>query len=162
MARVQHFLLVIPLCFACFSGSGPASGDGGADAAADTGVDVPVPLDGCAPTTDGGAPTWTALYADFFGPAGQGNCSLKVGCHADNTGGGAIWMCGPTQATCWQGMQGNVDLCDPSASKVLFMLRKASDPGAIGKMPQEPTTVTFSDTDLARIRAWIAAGAKND
>lgn len=161
MARLPHLLLVLPLAGACFLGKGAGDGDGGSDAAAtDAGKDAPG--DACVLESDAGAPTWTALYADFFGPAGVGNCSLKIGCHADNTGGGAIWTCGPTKDTCWLGMQNNVTVCDAAGSKVLLMLRKASDPTVPGKMPQEPTTVTFSDTDLARIRAWIAAGAKND
>ena len=117
--------------------------------------------DACALGPDADAANWSALYTDFFGPAGTGNCSLKTGCHADNVGGGAIWICGPTRDTCWQGMQANVTVCDAASSKVLAMLRKTGDTTP-GKMPQEPTTVSFSDADLSRVRAWIAAGAKND
>lgn len=167
MARYRHLLLVLPLAGACTAAAGPANVDAGADAAPtkDAALDAAADGDGAcglSPDPDAGKSTWSDLYANFFGPTGAGNCSLKSGCHADSVGGGAIWICGPTKATCWQGMQANVDVCDPSASKVLFMLRKATDPSAVGKMPQEPTSVTFSDADLARVRAWIAAGAKND
>jgi hypothetical protein len=36
------------------------------------------------------------------------------------------------------------------------------DGGVIGIMPYFPENVVFSDDDMARVSAWIAAGAQND
>jgi hypothetical protein len=112
----------------------------------------------CAP--DGGA-TWTDLYRDCFSPEHAG-CGGTSDCHADAThGGGAIWTCGATAESCFVGIKTLV-LTDPShvdESELLVRLRKA--PGDPSLMPLG-TSFVFAPDDVARIRKWIADGAKEN
>jgi hypothetical protein len=64
-------------------------------------------------SAEGGAPTWTGLYADYFGPSGQASCTAQSSCHGAASELGAQtsgFVCGATKESCWQGMtQGIVD-----------------------------------------------------
>lgn len=128
--------------------------------------------------TDAAGATWAALYADMFGPASIGQCgdatrtgtNGTISCHHDPTGSGAQasgFVCGDTQQSCFDGITspnanflGNqvVVPCSPETSYLMQVLRH--DGGGI--MPFYPETAVFSDADMARIRAWIAAGAQNN
>lgn len=153
--------IAVAVGLACSSG-GDVKPDAGVDAAPiDAKADVPT-VDGSACTNDGGAATWTQLYTDYFGPGGKGQCGKASGCHLDSTGGGQFWICGSTKQSCYQGMQNNVIPCDATGSKMPAILRKVSEPFAPGKMPADPTSVTYDDNDVAKISSWINAGAKND
>ena len=132
---------------------------------------------GCIPTADANA-TWTALYKDLFGPASIGQCgsATRTGqngttsCHQDGTGNGAQasgFICGTTQQDCYTGItnpaaqfigQQVVVACSPCGSYLTQVLRH--DGGGI--MPFYPEDAVFSDDDMARVSAWIAAGAQND
>lgn len=129
---------------------------------------------GCA-THDGGGSetTWISLYEDCFGPGkGAANCGA-AGCHAQpGTGGGDVWVCGATKDSCYQGIRAqahpplaavvSLDV-PPDETRLLKILRKASpDGGTDTFMPQGQYNYVFTPQDLARIRAWIAAGALND
>jgi hypothetical protein len=52
--------------------------------------------------------TWTCLYANCFGPAGQASCSTAQGvCHNSPSQTGAQisgFVCGETQQSCWEGI----------------------------------------------------------
>ena len=127
--------------------------------------------------------TWTALYADLFGPASIGQCgdATRTGqngtssCHQDTGGAGAMasgFICGKTQQDCYDGItnpaanflgQQVVVACSPCGSYLTQVLRHGDGDGGItGIMPIQPDNVVFSDDDMARVSAWIAAGAKND
>ncbi len=130
--------------------------------------------DACVPT-DAQDSTWSSLYADFFGPTGTAQCgdttrsdgTSTSSCHHDATGNGALasgFICGDTSDSCYQGITSPsaqfagervVAACQPSQSFLLTILRH--DGGGI--MPLYPASVAFSDADMARVRAWIAAGA---
>ena len=122
--------------------------------------------------------TWTALYKDLFGPAGIGQCgdTTRTGvngttsCHHAAGDNGAVasgFICGDTQQSCYDGItspQANfigqqvVVACSPCGSYLTQVLRH--DGGGI--MPYFPENVVFSDGDMARVSAWIAAGAQNN
>lgn len=111
------------------------------------------------PLPDGGpAPTWSTLYASYFGPATIGHCG-NSGCHAKQNN--HLWC--PDKATCWQSLvdNGYVDPSDPRASTL-------GDPNATilswfgtgAPMPQDSQHPNQAAVDA--IEAWLYAGAKND
>lgn len=60
-------------------------------------------------------PTWTSLYANYFGPLGQASCSpsTQSTCHGDPSQSGAQtsgFVCGSSKDACWQGMTAGVAL----------------------------------------------------
>jgi hypothetical protein len=181
--RLVHTLLPLPvvaasvIAFHATACDAPQTVQGG-DPLFDAG---PEPLPGCDSGCVASAPanaTWTALYKDLFGPAGIGQCgdATRTGqngttsCHQDGTGQGALasgFICGTTQQSCYDGItspsasfigQQVVLACSPCASYLTQVLRH--DGGGI--MPFYPETAIFSDDDMSRVSAWIAAGAKND
>ena len=142
---------------------------------------APEPPPGCDSGCLSQAPanaTWTALYKDLFGPASIGQCgdATRTGqngttsCHQKAGDNGAVasgFVCGDTQQSCYDGItspQANfvgqqvVVACSPCGSYLTQVLRH--DGGGI--MPFFPENTVFSDDDMARVSAWIAAGAKND
>ena len=128
---------------------------------------------GCAGPDASTDTTYTALYHDYFGPSGGANCSGTVGaCHGEASGAGALgsggFVCGAGQSDCFSGMSsGTADLLSASAtahpenSGLEVALRKASGTGT-DNMPLTPVSCVFSDDDIARISAWIQAGAQNN
>jgi hypothetical protein len=187
--RLSHALLPLPvfgaaLFVACFDapqnvdGGMPTfdaqsdpphpSSDGGDAGDGEAGCDVP----------DAANATWTALYADLFGPASIGQCGAatrgdtngSTSCHQDGNGNGAQasgFICGMTQGDCYAGITSPmatfigeqvVQPGDPCTSYLPQVLR--TDAGGI--MPFYPVAATFSSDDIARVNAWIAAGAPNN
>lgn len=127
--------------------------------------------------------TWPALYNDLFGPASIGQCgdATRTGqngtssCHHDPGGAGAIasgFVCGETQQQCFDGItnpaanflgQPVVVACSPCGSYLTQVLRHSDGEGGItGIMPIQPETAIFSADDMARVSAWIAAGANSN
>ncbi len=105
----------------------------------------------CAPS--GGGATYTDLYADFFGPCGQGSCSGQSGCHDNATETGALtsgFVCGGTQKSCWEGMTMGIpadaggvfppiappDAGDPTQTPLYGGLHKAKASG-LNNMPRK-------------------------
>ena len=147
---------------------------------------TPEPQPGCDSGCLSQAPanaTWTALYKDLFGPAGIGQCgdATRTGangttsCHQKSGDNGAVssgFICGDTQQSCYDGItspQANfigqqvVVACSPCGSYLTQVLRRSDGDGGItGIMPFYPENVVFTDDDMNRISAWIAAGAQNN
>jgi hypothetical protein len=165
-------LAAVGLAVACSSGT-PTTPDASADA---PGVESAASCKGAASDT-----SWTALYCDFFGPTAKGSCSGGAGfesnCHGRDDSAGTMaskFKCGLTKDECWAGTTtGDADMMGTvgSMTKLERTLRRdvcKTTPMApecrqpYNNMPLQPGTVTFTDDDLARIRAWVAAGAKND
>lgn len=135
------------------------------DAALDAGADVPVY------TLDAGV-TWHSLYADYFGPSGVASCSRGTICHGstseDGYKGSHHFLCpGDASAECYERItstgDGGVNVITPGASfseddlsEVLCQMH-----GTIGSMPLG-CVYDFTPTDVERISAWIAGGAKNN
>jgi hypothetical protein len=145
------------------------------------------PESNAACAADAGA-TWPNLYACYFGPNGQATCAGQNACHGsfDDPGGSLGFVCGDTPDSCYKGFttypwrQRTNDAGDlvvvtgdagavASAKAVELNLR---GPGLAGQMPCDltlaggiPTCDTqgraygFSSADIARINAWIDAGA---
>jgi hypothetical protein len=136
-------------------------------------VDQPNPS--CA--IDAGS-TWTALYACYFGTSGVANCSTLTQCHstAQAPGGAEGFVCGSTQDACYQGFTHYLATVGidagpaENASAVVMALRTA---GSGGTMPcasvvnglcnsSASNAYSFTADDVARINAWIDAGAPNN
>jgi hypothetical protein len=74
-------------------------------------------VQGGAPLTSQAActPTWTSLYATFFGPAGQASCSAQASCHGAASQSGAMtsgFVCGSSKEECWEGMTKGINPVD--------------------------------------------------
>lgn len=140
-----------------------ASLDGGApDAAGGPGPSGGPDADGGAgdPSADASAPapTWTELYTQYFGPGTPGHCSGTGGCHTNLRGG---FKCGTNKDECFAGLvaAGLVDPLNPTASSI-------GEVGASplvwlgGSMPIDAPAP--NPAAAAAVKAWVAAGARND
>jgi hypothetical protein len=116
----------------------------------------------------GDGSSFTDLYRDFFGPTGLASCSAHSICHVPN-GLGAVrsngYVCFPDQPTCWATMTNTIVPAGgtnmPETTTLYKALRKAPPTPVSGPMPFQ-STFAFCPNDLARIKAWIVAGAAND
>ena len=97
-----------------------------------------------------------------------GHCG-NAGCHATNADPGSLavgFTCGSTKDSCWMGVQApgsivpNGGTQTPESTKLYIYIRK-SPPDMSGTMPQNSDFALEAD-DLARLKTWIMAGAKND
>ena len=119
------------------AGAGPGPGPG------------PAPSDG---------PTWTELYTTQFGPGTPGHCSGTGGCHTNMRGG---FKCGTNKNDCYNGLvqAGLIDPANPAASK----LGDENESPLVwfgGGMPLDNSDL--NPEGAAAVKAWIAAGAKNN
>jgi hypothetical protein len=144
-----------------------AGDDAGNDAGDDAGADA-----GSAELTDpcldagdrGDGATFTDLYRDFFGPSGLASCGARSICHVPNGTGAQTsgYLCAPDAHGCWASMTSTIvpdgGSATPEATALYEALRKAPPTPGSGPMPRN-STFAFCPGDLARIRAWIAAGA---
>ena len=123
----------------------------------------------CQPGAMNGGTTWTDLYTCYFGPTGPDSCAGSPGnCHGTGGAGAqAAWLCGETSASCYMGMVAYSTLdppagkSDPTSSGLYMVLCQVNDAGVMtGVMPEFcPTSAWLYPADMARIAAWIAAGA---
>ncbi len=160
---------------ACVAAGGCVDAGSGQDAGTvDTGsVDTGPPPNPCADAGyrgEGG--TFTDLYRDFFGPPEAGpalaSCAARPICHVPKGTGELIthgYQCFPDQATCWKSMTSTIvpmgGSASPEDTTLYKALRKGPPSTTSGPMPKD-SEFTFCADDLARIRTWIANGAKND
>jgi hypothetical protein len=143
-------------------------------------------LTACGAST--GDATFTALYADFFGPCGRASCSGQSSCHGAASQLGATvsgFVCGTSQSSCWQGMTMGIpadagglfppivspDAGDVTQTQLWMGLHKAGATTGLNNMPcgnalqlcpKAQATYTFTADDLARIAAWFQQGAQNN
>jgi len=114
-----------------------------------------------APLPDGGAaPTWSYVYATYFGPGSLGHCG-NSGCHdiVNNH-----FMCGTTAATCYQGLLDGmlIDTTNPTSSRLVDPNRTPlSWYNTGGGMPYD-MNFDPNATAGADIGAWVFAGAMNN
>ncbi len=129
--------------------------------------------------------TWTYLYACYFGPTASAHasgCSAQPQCHGAMTGTGAGssgFVCGATQAECYQGMRmskeqflptlvpsGATDFTATTLYQTLY--KDGTDAGgANNNMPVTtfggpPVMPGFTAAELGCIGAWVSAGAPNN
>jgi hypothetical protein len=122
----------------------------------------------CAPNP-GKDDTWAYLYGCYFGPSGVASCTFTAGgCHGGPSELGTQftngYICGSDPTACWQTMtsSGTVSASSDPTSTTLFTVLRTQATGEATLMPLAPTSVVFESGDMARIAAWIIAGAKND
>ena len=154
----------------------PAAADAGApvDAAAEAALDAATcpPL---GPVT--GATTWTSLYADFFGPTGKASCAGDGACHGGPTQEGtkaAFYLC-DSKDGCYKSMRSktgvsttdsnlvrDADVAAPKKAALFGILRVTKEDCTVsGFMPKRPP-YRLTREEVARIEAWIPAGANDD
>lgn len=118
----------------------------------------PLMADPCQPGGANGGNRWQDLYACYFGPTGVVSCEGMADCHgaADQTGSKAsLFVCNPgaDPAPCWQSMTSALVM-----TKILLPVLCKSGGGLMPKnCPHR-----LEPGDLARITAWIQAGALNN
>lgn len=150
VGTAQNELAVYGLVAGNPAPDGGAPPDAGPDAAPDSG-----PVTG--PVT-GPAPTFTQIYTQWIGPGTPGHCSGTAGCHTSTRGG---FKCGSSKADCFTGLVG-AGLVTPSNGAQSPIGIPGQSPLAWlgGGMPLDNDAP--NPAGAAAIRAWVAAGAKND
>ena len=131
------------------------------------------------------SPTWTFLYATYFGPRQTGGCGAAPGCHQTASDWGVVvgvneadgdvfgpsgFLCGTTQEECYQGLlHATPPLVStsyaesPIAAPLYQSLYAGGAPGAtFNNMPGLPVGYTFTPSDLALIAQWIRNGAPDN
>jgi hypothetical protein len=109
----------------------------------------------------GPPPTYTDLYAKYFGPGTPGHCG-NSNCHL-GTPVVHVWICGSTRDTCHAGMVkvGLIKPSDPTHSLIIDPLNSPlSWFNPNGPMPKDnpgPNPAAMQD-----IAAWVAAGAQDN
>jgi hypothetical protein len=138
--------------------------DSGSDAPPDDGGLLNATTD-CQPAGAHGGHRWQDLYACYFGPTGNVSCGSAAGCHSQSSDQGSIasnFVCNPTSDACWQSLTTSIvapdAASDPTMARLYSVLCKSDGSGA---MPQGCPTRLLTG-DLARVAAWIQAGAPND
>jgi hypothetical protein len=156
------------IVLACTAAPTEEGGTARFDAAPETVADD---ADVCSEDSDAGTgDTWASLYGDYFGPTGKASCAGTGVCHGDTSQAGyqgSGYVCPPTAAQCYAGITAAAaglvtpgpPVSDPTTTGLYGVLRKCAGGGS---MPKEPATVFFTAGDMARIDAWIAAGAPDD
>jgi hypothetical protein len=110
-------------------------------------------------TVEPNPPTWSYLYATYFGEGTPGHCGAS-GCHElANVGGGGKWVCGTSSDSCFQGMVQKklINLTNPPASDIASPGRSPLvwfnvDTGNMPKDNQVPNSCAARD-----IPAWLAS-----
>jgi len=169
---------LLGVCGCAVASGEVAGGDPLFDAAAPAPSDAGAGIDGPS--------TWTALYADYFGPTGVANCASLGSCHSGALGTGYLtsgfsYPLPPDKDGCWQGM--TTGICnpmpatgcpivvgggDPTATTLYKYLRKTAGCGTVAcNMPLNGKTFStpgyiFTPGDMARIAQWIKDGALNN
>ncbi|HLK37022.1 MAG TPA: hypothetical protein VKU41_09760 [Polyangiaceae bacterium] len=171
----------------CAVASGNVSGgdalfDGGAGASGSVST---ASTDAALADAPGCSPTWTALYADYFGPTGVASCTSLTSCHDNPAAEGTSFsgfLCGTTKDSCYQGVTGSscmnsamvpCPLVTSSGSPTmtgLYIWINKVDPTTgkhTGSMPLNGKTIAdkgyvFSQSDLKCITDWISQGAQNN
>jgi hypothetical protein len=161
---LSFFALVSTMsaCSATDTGSLHEPGSGVGDPASEpeaTGDDVTTATTDPAPSVDtAGAPTWTSIYALYFGPKSLGHCN-DAGCHVSSRGG---FKCGLDKTSCYDGLIAS-RLVSPASPARSLLGDKSRSPlswfGGSGSMPRRGASNPKASADIA---AWVNAGAKNN
>jgi hypothetical protein len=111
--------------------------------------------------------TWTELYNDFFGGHGRAACAGNGSCHGSSSQPGAgysKYVCPPDgdagKDTCYTTLMASGYVSSLITPPSMGVLRTVNCTGCA--MPATPQVYEFSQTDVNRISAWIAAGTPNN
>jgi hypothetical protein len=132
-------------------------------------------------------PTFTSLYANYFGPSGQATCTAQASCHGTAAASGAMtsgFVCGQTKESCWQGMTMGIpadaggvfppiappNAGDPTQTQLYGGLHKSKASGLnnmpcggnLVTCPSSGSTYTFTPDDLSCISTWLQQGAQDN
>jgi hypothetical protein len=129
------------------------------------------------------APTsWKGIYRDFFGKRSKASCAGNGTCHGEADKPGAKisnFVCADVDG-CYQSMRTakdpdprvstvalveDADIAHPEGAYLFRIIRYRTADGqtvANRGMPQIPSDFAYTPDDIARIQAWIKAGAKNE
>ena len=146
------------------AGTNPGDDAGNTDVdAGEPGTDAGSPSKDAGAGTDAGskdaggstAPTWTTIYADYFGAGSLGGCGSSS-CHESTQSG---FKCGTTKSTCYTGLvnAGFIDTKNPSEST--FISKTDSPVMWFNSNASMPIGGGASAKAKADIGAWVAAGA---
>ena len=106
----------------------------------------------------GVAPTWTQIYAQYMGPGTPGHCSGTGGCHTNARAG---FKCGTTKAECFAGLvQSGLVTPANGAQSPIAMDGQSPLVWLGGGMPLDDNAP--NPAGAAAVKAWVAAGAKNN
>ncbi|MDP9036138.1 MAG: hypothetical protein M3O50_15155 [Myxococcota bacterium] len=117
-------------------------------------------------TSGDAGPSWNDLYTTYFGPTGSATCS-GASCHQKGGAAEGFWACGSTASECWNGITVSVvpkgGATDATTTQLYTALRTPSCTAmaATCNMPLLNAFV-FQAADLAKVVAWIQAGAPNN
>jgi hypothetical protein len=169
MTRPTVPLLIMLALATSFAACARASGEiRGGEQEIDT---SPVPYIGCDATEGidaGTGDTWTDLHRDLFSAEGRAGCANPA-CHGSPQGKGVHKITCFDRANCresilaqgWVRLPGDQEF--PENSGFYGVLRHCDDDRkTVGFMPQQPESYYFSKASMARVRAWIAAGAPDN
>ena len=109
-----------------------------------------VTADGGGPGQSSPAPTWSAIYAQLLVNASSASNCMGSGCHDPGIEKGIDFS---TQEKGWSSIQKRLTPGAPDTSELIIDLKS-------GYMPQ--TKPQMPASDVARISAWIQAGAQDD
>lgn len=168
MMRPTALALTLLVLAASFAACAEASGEvtGGANElntqpATYIGCDVTESIDA------GSGTSWSEIHRDLFSATSAGGCA-GAACHGSDDGAGVKssgFKCADA-AACRQSILdfGLVmlpdDSTDPMNSALIGVLRRCDDSRkTLGFMPKQPASYYFSKASIARVSAWIAAGA---
>lgn len=104
--------------------------------------------------------SWTLLYNTVFGPNSASSCSANGGCHTNSQNG---FKCGKTKDSCYEGMVAAALVTpgpDAPSSRIVDPEKSPLCGSLGGTMPK--TGKCVSDSQIAKIQSWLAAGAPND
>jgi hypothetical protein len=173
-------LLIALASVACTGASGEVrGGDARFDAASPAPLVVPI----TEPTFADAPPTsWKGIYRDFFGRRSNASCAGNGTCHdAAGKPGSKVsnFICADVDG-CYRSLRTakdpdprvsvnalveDADITAPENAYLFKVVRFRTPDGNLvpGRgMPQLPSDFAYSADDIARIKAWIKAGAKND
>ncbi len=174
------FGLALSAPLACASASGDVhGGEARFDAASPDPLVAPI----SEPTfADAPASSWRGIYRDFFGRRSKASCAGNGTCHdAAGKPGSKVsnFICADVDG-CWKSLREDkdpdprvspvalVEAADSAAPDNAYLFRvvryRTPDGNLIPNrgMPQVPRDFAYSADDVARMQAWIKAGAKND
>lgn len=104
------------------------------------------------------APTWTQVYTQLLGAGTPGHCSGTGGCHTNLRGG---FKCGTNKADCYTGLvQSGLVTPNNGAASPIGIENLSPLVWLGGSMPID--NPADNPAAAAMVKAWVAAGAKND
>jgi hypothetical protein len=168
-ARTRGFLaLCLALAAGCGSDPG-ATDDDIAEAAVDAGSGSAHGGDAGHGSDAGPAATFSEIYAMLFPAETNARCNFCHSMRASDTSNGKLSM-GSDKAAAYAALVGKTSTSSMCMGKPLVVAKQPDMSLLVQKVLETPPCgsrmpvggMQLSDTQVAMIRSWIAAGAKND